>query len=98
MSAWDIQGPTRGTCKSWREVYPELGRQVERISAPRGRGIAWEGSDIWVYTERAANIVELLADNVARYPDREAYVFHPGGQRLTWGQVGEQVQRASLGR
>jgi acyl-CoA synthetase (AMP-forming)/AMP-acid ligase II len=95
MSAWDIQGPTRGTCKSWREVYPELGRQVERITAPRGRGIAWEGSDIWVYTERAANIVELLAANVARYPDREAYVFHPGGQRLTWGQVGEQVQRVA---
>jgi long-chain acyl-CoA synthetase len=95
MSAWDIQGPTRGTCKSWREVYPELGRQVERIRAPHGRGIAWEGSDIWVYTERAANIVELLAANVARYPDREAYVFHPGGQRLTWGQVGEQVQRVA---
>ena len=95
MSAWDIQGPTRGTCKSWREVYPELGRQVERITAPRGRGIAWEGSDIWAYTERAANIVELLTANVARYPDREAYVFHPGGQRLTWGQVGEQVQRVA---
>jgi len=95
MSAWDIQGPTRGTCKSWRELYPELGRQVERITAPSGRGIAWEGSDIWVYTERAANIVELLADNVARYPDREAYAFHPGGQRLTWGQVGEQVQRVA---
>ncbi len=95
MSAWDIQGPTVGTCKSWREVYPELGRQVERISAPRGRGIAWEGSEIWVYRERAANIAELLAANVARYPDREAYVFHPGGQRLTWGQVGKQVQRVA---
>jgi acyl-CoA synthetase (AMP-forming)/AMP-acid ligase II len=95
MSAWDIQGPTRGTCKSWREMYPELGRQVERITAPSGRGIAWEGSDIWVYKERAANIVELLAANVARYPEREAYVFHPGGQRLTWGQVGEQVQRVA---
>jgi acyl-CoA synthetase (AMP-forming)/AMP-acid ligase II len=95
MSASDIQGPTRGTCKSWRELYPELGRQVEQITAPLGRGIAWEGSDIWVYKERAANIVELLAANVARYPDREAYVFHPGGQRLTWGQVGEQVQRVA---
>jgi acyl-CoA synthetase (AMP-forming)/AMP-acid ligase II len=95
MSASDIQGPTRGTCKSWRELYPELGRQVEQITAPLGRGIAWEGSDIWVYKERAANIVELLAANVARYPDREAYLFHPGGQRLTWGQVGEQVQRVA---
>lgn len=95
MSAWDIQGPAVGTCKSWREAYPELGRQVERITAPRGRGIAWEGSEIWVYTERAANIVELLTANVARYPDREAYVFHPDGQRLTWRQVGEQVQRVA---
>jgi hypothetical protein len=54
MSAWDIQGPTRGTCKSWREMYSELGQQVERITAPSGRGIAWEGSNIWVCKERAA--------------------------------------------
>jgi long-chain acyl-CoA synthetase len=95
MSAWDIQGPTRGTCRSWREAYPELGAQVERIVAPRGRGIAWEGTEIWAYRQRPANIVELLAANVARHPEREAYVFHPGGQRLTWGQVGEQVQRVA---
>ena len=95
MGAWDIKGPTRGTCKSWRDVYPELGAQVERITAPTGRGIAWEGTEIWAYRERPANIVELLAANVARHPDREAYVFHPGGQRLTWRQVGEQVQRVA---
>ena len=95
MSAWDIQGPTQGRCKSWREVYPELGAEVERISAPRGRGIAWEGTEIWAYKKRPANVAELLAANVARHPDREAYVFHPGGQRLTWGQVGKQVQRVA---
>lgn len=95
MGAWEIRGPTRGTCKSWREVYPDLAAQVERITAPTGRGIAWEGTEIWAYRERPANIVELLAANVARLPDREAYVFHPGGQRLTWGQVGEQVQRVA---
>ncbi len=95
MSAWDIQGHTHGTCKSWREVYPELGAQVECISAPRGRGIAWEGTEIWAYKKRPASVAELLAANVARHPDREAYVFHPGGQRLTWGQVGEQVQRVA---
>lgn len=95
MGAWDIKGPTRGTCKSWREVYPDLGAQVERITAPSGRGITWEGTEIWAYRERPAHIVELLAANVARHPDREAYVFHPGGQRLRWGQVGEQVQRVA---
>ena len=95
MSASDIQGPTRGTCKSWRDVYPELGAQVERITAPLGRGIAWEGTEIWAYKQRPANIVELLAANVARYPDREAYVFHPSAQRLTWRQVGQQVQRVA---
>ena len=95
MSASDIQGPTRGTCKSWRDVYPELGQKVERITAPHGRGIAWEGSTIWAYKERRSNIIELLWANVERFPDREAYVFHPNGQRLTWGQVGQQVQRVA---
>jgi acyl-CoA synthetase (AMP-forming)/AMP-acid ligase II len=95
MGAWDIKGPARGTCRSWREAYPELGAQVERITAPIGRGIAWEGTEIWAYRDRPANIVELLAANVAHRPDREAYVFHPDGQRMTWGQVGEQVQRVA---
>jgi long-chain acyl-CoA synthetase len=95
MPAWQIQGPTRGTARSWRERYPELGAQVERITAPRGRGIAWEGTEIWAYRDRPAHIAQLLAVNVARYPEREAYVFHPGGQRLSWRQVGEQVQRVA---
>ena len=95
MPAWQVQGPTRGTTTSWRERYPELGAKVERIRAPRGRGIAWEGTEIWAYRDRPAHIAQLLADNVARFPQREAYVFHPGGQRLTWRQVGEQVQRVA---
>ncbi len=33
--------------------------------------------------------------NVERHPDREAYVFHPGGQRMTWREVGEQVDRVA---
>jgi long-chain acyl-CoA synthetase len=95
MPAWQIQGPTRGSAKSWRERYPELGAQVERITAPTGRGIAWEGTEIWAWRDRPAHIAQLLAANVARYPEREAYVFHPGGQRLHWRQVGEQVQRVA---
>jgi fatty-acyl-CoA synthase len=31
-----------------------------------------------------------------RHPDRETYVFHPGGQRLTWQQMGDQVQRVAV--
>jgi acyl-CoA synthetase (AMP-forming)/AMP-acid ligase II len=95
MPAWQIQGPTRGTARSWRDVYPELRAKVERITAPAGRGIAWEGTEIWAYRDRPAHIAQLLAANVARHPEREAYVFHPGGQRLTWRQVGEQVQRVA---
>jgi long-chain acyl-CoA synthetase len=95
MGAWQIKGPTRGSAKSWRELYPELGAKVERISAPTGRGIAWEGTEIWAWRDRPAHIAQLLVANVARYPDREAYVFHPGGQRLSWRQVGEQVQRVA---
>lgn len=95
MPAWQVQGPTRGSARSWRDQYPELRNQVERITAPRGRGIAWEGTEIWAWRERPAHIAQLLAANVARWPEREAYVFHPGGQRLTWAQVGQQVQRAA---
>ncbi|MCX7272370.1 MAG: AMP-binding protein, partial [Burkholderiales bacterium] len=95
MGAWEIKGPARGTCRSWRDLYPELGAQVERITAPTGRGIAWEGTEIWAYRERPRHIIEVFDANVVRYPDREAYVFHPGGQRLTWRQVGEQVDRVA---
>ncbi len=95
MGAWEIKGPTRGTCKSWREVYPELEAQVTRITAPIGRGIAWEGTGIWAYRQRPPNIGALLAANVERHPEREAYVFHPGGERLTWREVGEQVRRVA---
>jgi acyl-CoA synthetase (AMP-forming)/AMP-acid ligase II len=95
MPAWQITGPTRGTARSWRDLHPELGTMVERITAPVGRGIAWEGTEIWAWRERPANIGQLLADNVARHPEREAYVFHPGGQRLTWRQVGDQAQRVA---
>lgn len=95
MGAWEIKGPASGTCRSWRDAYPELAAQVERIRAPLGRGIAWEGAEIWAYRDRPANIVEVLEANVQRHPDREAYVFHPGGQRMSWRQVGEQVDRAA---
>ncbi len=95
MPAWQVQGPTRGSAKSWRDAYPELRQQVERISAPLGRGIAWEGTEIWAWRDRPAHIAQLLAANVARWPEREAYVFHPGGQRLSWRQVGEQVRRVA---
>jgi long-chain acyl-CoA synthetase len=95
MPAWQVQGPTRGSAKSWCDIYPELREQVERIRAPLGRGIAWEGTEIWAWRDRPQHIAQLLAANVARFPEREAYVFHPGGQRLTWRQVGEQVQRVA---
>lgn len=92
MGAWEVRGPAGGTCRSWREAYPELAEKVTRITAPVGRGIAWEGTEIWAYRDRPRSIPEILAANVARLPDREAYVFYPGGQRLTWRDVGAQVE------
>ena len=55
MGAWDVKGPARGTVRSWRELVPGLQQQVERISAPMGRGIAWEGTEIWAWRERRRN-------------------------------------------
>lgn len=95
MGAWEVRGPTRGVCKSWRDIYPELAAQVTKIVAPKGRGIAWEGTEIWAYRDRPRNISDILDANVARIPDREAYIFHPGGQRMTWHEIGAQVDRVA---
>lgn len=95
MGAWEIKGPAKGVCRSWRDVYPDLAAQVERITAPIGRGIAWEGTEIWAYRDRPKNVGDVLASNVARYPDREAYVFYPGGQRMTWREIGACVDRVA---
>lgn len=95
MGSWEIRGQARGTCKSWREIDPAIAAQVERIVAPAGRGIAWEGTEIWAWRDRPANIVEVLDRNVSRWPEREAYFFHPGGERLSWREVGEQVERVA---
>ena len=95
MGAWEVRGPTRGVCKSWRDIYPELAAQVTKIVAPKGRGIAWEGTEIWAYRDRPKNISNVLDANVARIPDREAYVFYPGGQRMTWREIGARVDRVA---
>jgi len=95
MGAWEVKGPAHGVCRSWRDAYPELAAQVTRIRAPLGRGIAWEGTEIWAYRDRPRSISECLAANIARSPDREAYVFYPGGQRMTWREVGKQVDLAA---
>ena len=92
MGAWEVKGPAKGTCRSWRDADPALAGKVIRITAPVGRGIVWEGTEIWAYRDRPRNIPEILAANVARLPDQEAYVFHPGGQRLTWRDVGARVE------
>lgn len=95
MGAWEIRGPAVGTCRSWRDAYPALAAQVERITAPAGRGIAWEGTEVWAYRDRPRHIVEVLDANVARHPEREAYTFHPGGERLTWRDVGTRADRVA---
>jgi acyl-CoA synthetase (AMP-forming)/AMP-acid ligase II len=95
MGAWEIKGPVIGTCKSWRDVYPELAARVEKIRAPIGRGIAWEGTEIWAYKDRPKNVNEVLKSNIRKYGKNEAYVFHPGGQRMTWEEIGEKVNNAA---
>lgn len=95
MGAWDVRGPVRGMAKSWRDIYPELAAKVERITAPMGRGIAWEGAEIWAYKDRPKNMIEVFRSNVRAYPGREAYYFHPGGERMTWAEVGEKVDQVA---
>ncbi|HMN13717.1 MAG TPA: class I adenylate-forming enzyme family protein [Bellilinea sp.] len=95
MGAWELKGPVVGAGGSWRARFPELQEKVERIVAPTGRGIAWEGAEIWAYKGRPKNIVEVFRNNVRDLADREAYVFWPEGQRLTWRETGELVNRAA---
>ena len=95
MGAWDVQGDVTPLARSWRELSPRYAAAVERLRVPAGRGIAHEGALIWAYKDRPANIAQVLRDNVRLRPEQEAYVFHPSGQRLTWRQVGERVQRAA---
>lgn len=95
MGAWDVRGPVRGMAKSWRDIDPDLAAKVERITAPMGRGIAWEGAEIWAYKDRPKNVIEVFRSNVRTYPGKEAYYFHPSGERMTWTEVGEKVDQVA---
>ena len=96
MGAWDVTGQVIGKARSWRDAYPELATKVERITAPTGRGIAWEGSEIWAYKDRPRNVVEAFRSNVRSQPKREAYYFHPSGERMTWGETGRKVDQLAF--
>ncbi len=96
MSTWDVQGEVRGARKSWRDVSPTLAAKVEKIQAPMGRGIAWEGAEIWAYKDRPHHVVEVFESNVTRYPNNEAYAFFPGAHRYTWAEVGRKVNNAAF--
>ncbi len=93
MGSWEVRGQVKGMCKSWRDISPELAAKVERIHAPNGRGIAWEGAEIWAYKDRPNNLYEVFRANVEKYPDKEAYIFYPGGERITWKEIGDMVNR-----
>ena len=95
MGAWEVKGPAEGACKSWRDVYPELAEKVTKIKAPVGRAIGGKAQRSGLIAIDLRNVSECLAANIARWPDREAYVFYPGGQRMTWRDVGAQVDRAA---
>lgn len=91
MATWEVKNPVKGMGYSWRDKFPELNEKVERIKAPYGRGIAWEGTEIYAYKDRAQNITEYLLRNIEKFPDKEAYMFHPSGVRFTWKEVGDKV-------
>ncbi|MBU2550097.1 MAG: AMP-binding protein [Proteobacteria bacterium] len=93
MGSWQVKGPVKGLGGSWRDKYPDMRDKLERIKAPVGRGIAWEGAEIWAYRNRPRGIIQVFRENVRQHPDKEAFVFHPGGQRLTWGETSELVDR-----
>ncbi|MEG1681108.1 MAG: hypothetical protein RR326_13500, partial [Stenotrophomonas sp.] len=87
MGTWNVKGEAKGVAKSWRDISPALQASVERIRAPLGRGIAWEGVEIWAYKDRVNSVSEMFDRNVARFADQEAYVFYPDGGRYTWRDI-----------
>lgn len=95
MSTWNVNGPVKGIGKSWRDIDPRWKSRVEKIRAPLGRGIAWEGTDIWAYKDRPKNIIDVFESNIKNYAAKEAYVFYPSGERYTWREIGEKVNSAA---
>lgn len=93
MGSWEIRGDVKGMGRSWRDNYPELAKKVVRIKSPLGRNIAWEGTEIWAYKDRPKNVVEAFKNTVKKYPEKEAYFFHPSRERMTWKEVSEKVNR-----
>lgn len=96
MSTWKLNGPVKGMAKSWRDVDSKLNLRLERIRAPKGKGIAWEGAEIWAYKDRPKNIVDVFESNVKNHSAEEAYVFYPSEERYTWGEVGRKVDSAAV--
>lgn len=95
MSTWDVKGEAKGVARSWRDISPALRDSVERIRAPLGRGIAWEGMEIWAYKNRAASVLEVFERNVLQFAHGEAYVFYPDGGRYTWQDIAHRVNNAA---
>ena len=95
MGTWNVKGEAKGVAKSWRDISPALQASVERIRAPLGRGIAWEGVEIWAYKDRVNSVSEMFDRNVARFADQEAYVFYPDGGRYTWRDIAIRVNSAA---
>ena len=95
MGAWDVQGEVTALARSWRDIDARFADAVERVRVPSGRGIAHDGALIWAYKDRPTSIAQVLHNNLRLRPEQEAYVFHPSGLRLSWRQVGQQVQRAA---
>ena len=95
MPSWEVTTPGEGVVKSWRDKYPEMAEKVERITVPEGRGIPYEGAEIYRYKGTPKNIDFLLRERAREASDEEAYVFHPGGERLTWGEVDQRVRNVA---
>ncbi|CRK85058.1 class I adenylate-forming enzyme family protein [Neobacillus massiliamazoniensis] len=91
MPAWKVNGVVKGMAKSWRDQYPELNEKVEKVKVPFNRGIQWEGAEIYAYKDRPKSITEVLEKNIKDFPDKEAYIFHPSGTRMTWREMGLKV-------
>lgn len=95
MGAWDVKGSVRGAVSSWRDKFPELDERVEKVKVPTGRGIPYEGTEIYRYKETPKNLDQALRERVRNDPEQEAFVFPSTGERLTWREVDRKVSNVS---
>lgn len=57
----------------------------------------WDGHDVFAYADRPESVDAMLAAAVDAAPDREAFVYPESGERITYTDFDERVNRVAAG-